>query len=83
MRFDSEYVAIVLNENFEDAKAQFLAPLMRIHYAHLVMLTETAIISKADARAIRHALDGISQADDRVRFDMTARAKTCSSTSNA
>ena len=28
MRFDPEYVACVLNENFEDAKAQFLAPLM-------------------------------------------------------
>ena len=33
-------MACVLNENFEDAKAQFLAPLMAIDYAHLVMLTE-------------------------------------------
>ena len=40
MKFAPEYVTCVLNENFEDAKAQFLVPLMRIHYAHLVMLTE-------------------------------------------
>ncbi len=38
MTFAPEYVKFVLNENFEDAKAQFLAPLMAIHYAHLVML---------------------------------------------
>jgi len=60
MRFDAEYVACVLNENFEDAKAQFLAPLMRIHYAHLVMLTERGIVPAADAHAIRLALDGLS-----------------------
>ncbi|MDQ3211963.1 MAG: lyase family protein, partial [Acidobacteriota bacterium] len=60
MRFDAEYVACVLNDNFEDAKAQFLAPLMRIHYAHLVMLTEQKIVPAADARAIRLALDGLS-----------------------
>ena len=39
MPFAPEYVTLVLDENFEDAKAQFLAPLMAIHYAHLVMLT--------------------------------------------
>ena len=38
MPFAPEYVTYVLNENFEDAKALFLAPLMAIHYAHLVML---------------------------------------------
>ena len=65
MRFDAEYVASVLNENFEDAKAQFLAPLMRIHYAHLVMLTETGIVPTAEAHAIRLALDGISPAQMR------------------
>jgi argininosuccinate lyase len=72
MRFDAEYVACVLNENFEDAKAQFLAPLMRIHYAHLVMLRETGIIPVAEARAIKTALDGISQAEvDQVKYDGT------------
>jgi argininosuccinate lyase len=60
MRFDPEYVSHVLNENFEDAKTLFLAPLMAIHYAHLVMLAETGIVGRADARALRDALDGIS-----------------------
>jgi argininosuccinate lyase len=58
-RFAPEYVACVLNENFEDAKAQFLVPLMRIHYAHLVMLREQGIVPAAEARAVRNALDGI------------------------
>jgi argininosuccinate lyase len=64
-RFAPEYVKHVLNENFEDAKAFFLAPLMQIHYAHLVMLASTHIVSAADAHALRVALDGVSQ--DEVR----------------
>ncbi len=68
--FAAEYVAHVLNENFEDAKTYFLAPLMAIHYAHLVMLAEQGIVPQTDARAIRAALDGISQDDVRkVRYD--------------
>jgi len=60
MRFAPEYVTIVLNENFEDAKELLLTPLMAIHYAHLVMLTECGIVSREDARVLRGALDGIS-----------------------
>jgi argininosuccinate lyase len=70
MTFAPEYVAFVLNENFEDAKAQFLAPLMAIHYAHLVMLTERGIVPRDDARRIRAALDAISLDDVRkARYD--------------
>jgi argininosuccinate lyase len=65
MRFSPEYVACVLNTNFEDAKSMFLAPLMRIHYAHLVMLTERGIIPVDQARAVRGALDAIPIADIR------------------
>ena len=65
MPFAPEYVKYVLNENFEDAKALFLAPLMAIHYAHLVMLAEQGIISHEDAHALRAALDSIAQADVR------------------
>ena len=65
MRFDPEYVSSVLNENFEDAKALFLAPLMAIHYAHLVMLAERAIVSAEEARRLREALDSISVSDVR------------------
>jgi argininosuccinate lyase len=72
MKFAPEYVKCVLNENFEDAKALFLVPLMRIHYAHLVMLTEQKIVPQADARAIRKALDTISTDDvRRVIYDGT------------
>ncbi|MCC7126790.1 MAG: argininosuccinate lyase [Acidobacteria bacterium] len=60
MRFAPEYVSIVLDENFEDAKELLLSPLMSINYAHLVMLAEQGIISGADARMLRTALDGIS-----------------------
>ncbi|HEY7172612.1 MAG TPA: argininosuccinate lyase [Vicinamibacterales bacterium] len=72
MRFAPEYVKYVLNENFEDAKALFLSPLMAIHYSHLVMLADRGIVSPDDARAIREALDGVSQADvRRVTYDGT------------
>ena len=63
MTFDPQYVSHVLNENFEDAKTLFLAPLMAIHHAHLVMLADRGIVSPADARTLRDALDSISLAD--------------------
>ncbi len=63
VRFDPEYVTQVLNENFEDAKALFLGPLMAVHYAHLVMLAERGIVSGTDARALRDALDSVSRGD--------------------
>jgi argininosuccinate lyase len=70
MRFAPEYVSNVLNDNFEDAKTLLLEPLMSIHYAHLVMLTERHIIAHDDARALRQALDGIAVDDvRRVPFD--------------
>ena len=72
MKFAPEYVACVLNENFEDAKAQFLSPLMAIHYAHLVMLTEQGIVPREEARRIRGALDTIDLDDvKRVAYDGT------------
>ncbi|MEP7118508.1 MAG: argininosuccinate lyase [Acidobacteriota bacterium] len=72
MRFAPEYVTHVLNDNFEDAKSLLLAPLMSIHYAHLVMLTERHIIAKDDAGTLRRALDGISvEAVRQVPFDGT------------
>jgi argininosuccinate lyase len=65
MSFAPEYVRYVLNENFEDAVTLFLSPLIAIHYAHLVMLAQEGIVSQADARALREALDAVSQADVR------------------
>ena len=72
MKFAPDYVACVLNDNFEDAKAQFLSPLMAIHYAHLVMLTEQGILSATDARTIAAALTSIDlEAVRHVQYDGT------------
>ena len=72
MRFAPEYVACVLNENFEDAKTNFLSPLMALHYAHLVMLAAQGIVSHEDAHAIRVALDSVSEPEVRaVSYDGT------------
>ncbi len=72
MRFSPEYVRLVLNENFEDAKALFLGPLMSINYAHLAMLAEQGIVKREEARAIRDALDHLSIDDVRkVQYDGT------------
>jgi argininosuccinate lyase len=70
MKFAPEYITYVLNENFEDAKALLLSPMMAINYAHLVMLADRGIVSSADAHALRAALDGISQdAVREVKYD--------------
>jgi argininosuccinate lyase len=72
MKFDAEYVSCVLNEIFEDAKAQFLVPLMAIHKAHLVMLTEQGIVPRAEARAISRALSQVPLDEVRqVKYDGT------------
>ena len=66
MTFDPQYIDHVLSENFEDAKALFLSPLLSINYAHLVMLADTAIVSADEAHALREALDAISVTDVRA-----------------
>ena len=72
MKFAPEYVACVLNENFEDAKALLLSPMMAINYAHLVMLEAQGIVSAEDAHALREALDRVSQDEIRaVVYDGT------------
>jgi len=58
--FDPQYVATVLGENFRDAKALFVEPLISIHYAHLVMLADRNILGRDDARALRDVLDALS-----------------------
>ncbi len=72
MKFAPEYITYVLNENFEDAKALLLSPMMAINYAHLVMLSARGIVSAADAHALREALDSVSQDAVRdVKYDGT------------
>ena len=60
MAFAPDYIRLVLNDNFEDAKALLVGPMMAIHYSHLVMLARQGIVSAADARHIRDALRGIN-----------------------
>jgi len=70
MPFAPEYVTHVLNENFEDAKALLLEPMVAIDYAHLVMLEEQGLIPPEPARRIRDALDRLSLDHLRaVRYD--------------
>jgi argininosuccinate lyase len=70
--FAPEYVAYVLNENFEDAKKLFVGPLLAIHRAHLVMLASQRIISPEKAHALRVGLDSISSGDlDAAKYDGT------------
>ena len=66
MKFAPEYVTYVLNENFEDAKALLLSPLMAINYAHLVMLADAGDRLAPRMRTrFATALDGVSQ--DEIR----------------
>jgi argininosuccinate lyase len=70
MPFAPEYVRYVLNENFEDAKALLLEPMVAIDYAHLVMLAEQGLIAPEQARRVRDALDHLSLDDlKQVRYD--------------
>jgi argininosuccinate lyase len=72
MSFSPDYLRLVLSENFEDAKALFVAPLVAVHYAHLVMLAEQGLVSAEAARGIRLALDGLDPAEmARVPYDGT------------
>ncbi|WP_396624279.1 argininosuccinate lyase [Luteitalea sp.] len=63
--FAPEYVDLVLNDIFEDAKRLFLVQLRAIDYAHLVMLAEQGIVARDAARLIRAGLDRIDE--DQVR----------------
>jgi argininosuccinate lyase len=72
MKFDAEYVRIVLNENFEDAKRLLLDPLLAIDEAHLVMLVDTGIVSKSDGAVLRKAIATIDvDALRTVQYDGT------------
>ena len=72
MRFHPEFVGCVLEQNFEDAKAFFLGPLMAIHYAHLVMLVEQRMVAPSDGQAIASALDAVPLAEvAETRYDGT------------
>ena len=75
---DPAYVRLVLNQNFEDAKARLLAPLMAIHQAHLVMLTERGIVGRSEAATLAATLRAIPLDDVRsVLYDGTDEDLFC------
>ncbi len=62
----------MLAENFDDAVALFLAPMLAIHRAHLVMLDARRIIAPEDAHRLRAALDAVDESEIRaLGFDGT------------
>ena len=70
--FAPEYVELVLNDIFEDAKRLFLSQLRAIDYAHLVMLTECGIVAREAAQSLRTGLDRIDEdAVRQVQYDGT------------
>ena len=72
MPFAPEYINCVLRENFDDAKALFLDPLLAIQRAHLVMLADRGIVSREDARTLRDGLDAVDvEHTSRAQFDGT------------
>ena len=60
MRFAPEYVANVLNENFEDAKRLFLAPLLAIHQLGNDLVTGGAYGPEAGLIGIAASILGIA-----------------------
>jgi argininosuccinate lyase len=75
---DPAYVRLVLNQNFEDAKARLLPPLMAIHKAHLVMLAECDVVPREDASRIAATLRAISLDDvRRASYDGTDEDLFC------
>jgi len=58
---DPVYKETVLAPLFEGAKAHFVEAVRAINQAHLIMLTETQIISKSDAASIAKALSEIDE----------------------
>ncbi|MGH9160178.1 MAG: argininosuccinate lyase, partial [Vicinamibacteraceae bacterium] len=66
MAFAPEYVRLVLQEIFEDAKTLFLASLRTIDFAHLVMLVEQGIIGPEEGRRLRDGMRALRDEDLRA-----------------
>jgi len=73
MTLSPDYIRLVLAEHFDAARTSLLDPLLAIHEAHLVMLVDTGIVERDDARAIRAALAGLDRGAIRTAvFDGTS-----------
>lgn len=68
---DPVYKETVLAPLFEGAKAHFIDAVRAINQAHLVMLTETGIVSPVDAKMIANALRDIDEQLDIAALEYT------------
>lgn len=70
-KFPSQtYKDIVLQPAFDNAKKQFIKPMIEIHLAHLIMLVEEGIIQKAEAVEIVKAIKKIDVNEiEKVPYD--------------
>lgn len=68
---DPTYRDTVLAPLFEGVKTHFADHMDAINRAHLVMLAETGILSRADGQAIAQALDAIAAETDRAALCYT------------
>ncbi|MCR8634834.1 argininosuccinate lyase [Paenibacillus radicis (ex Xue et al. 2023)] len=50
------YTEVVLSPSYDEAKKHFLDPMMAIHKAHLIMLTEKRLISPEEGKRIAEAI---------------------------
>ncbi|HLG97255.1 MAG TPA: argininosuccinate lyase [Bryobacteraceae bacterium] len=57
------YVETVLAPNFQEAQRHFLDALIEIHYAHTRMLARQRILTEAEERTLRHALDKLNRGE--------------------
>ncbi|SFU51391.1 argininosuccinate lyase [Alicyclobacillus macrosporangiidus] len=54
------YAEVVLAPAYEQAKVHLLTPMLQIHQAHLVMLAEQGLVSRADAGVVMRAIRSLN-----------------------
>src|SRR5690554_4226501 len=54
------YKELVLEPAYNQAKVNFVVPMLQIHFAHLIMLVEEGIVKKTVASEILKALEKIN-----------------------
>ena len=54
------YQEIVLEPAFDQAKQNFIEPMIQIHFAHVIMLVEEGIISREEGMEIARAIKKIN-----------------------
>jgi argininosuccinate lyase len=61
------YTSMVLEPAYDEAKQQFIASMVEIHKAHLIMLVEQGLVEQEDAREIAKAVSNLDMEEVRER----------------